>query len=209
MGMTQCCVASGDSNRNDEVELFQMSSQFRTIDNNKMDLNRIVNDASRRVREFKRNKQQDEEIESAGKDSDLDGFDKSVSGLVDLSSIGEVLEWSPKNTPKKTKKKGFVRLSSYENQCFSTLAGGVKGQSPMSYSKSQRNVLDSAGKNKTGCPPLTPMKLQKSVSSKVHRSATTALDKKKSFGHNSDLNDDGKASARHGSASRRFKGSCR
>ena len=57
----------------------------------------------------------DEEIESAGKDSDLDGFDKSVSGLVDLSSIGEVLEWSPKNTPKKTKKKGFVRLSSYEN----------------------------------------------------------------------------------------------
>lgn len=67
------------------------------------------------------------------------------SKQVDLSSMGEALEWSPKRTPKKQKKKGFVRLSSYENQCFSSLAGGVSDNSSVnnnfSNSRSTRNLM--------------------------------------------------------------------
>jgi len=41
--------------------------------------------------------------------------------IFDLSSImGEGLEWSPKASPKQKKKRGFVKLSSYESAAFST-----------------------------------------------------------------------------------------
>ena len=45
----------------------------------------------------------------------LRGGPDGESKNVDLSSIGEALEWSPKATPKRKKTKGFVRISSYEN----------------------------------------------------------------------------------------------
>lgn len=68
-------------------------------------MNRIVNDASRRVAELKRQQTfVDDEIEMQ---SFCDGGTKSknyqddLSRQVDLSSIGEALEWSPKRTPKK------------------------------------------------------------------------------------------------------------
>ena len=95
-------------------------------------------------------------------------------GQMDLSSIGEAMDWSPKESTKRSKRKGFVRLSSYENQCFSTLAGGVSGASPISQSRSHRNVLDSAGKSGRagGAAPITPIKqMHKSASSKICRSA--------------------------------------
>ena len=42
----------------------------------------------------------------------------------DLSSIvGEGLEWSPKASPKQKKKKGFVKLSSYEGATYSSISG--------------------------------------------------------------------------------------
>ncbi len=97
-------------------------TQFRSQDPNKLDMNRMVSDASRRVREFKRTKSAiAENLDSNGQDKDIEN---EASNLMDLSSIGEALEWSPKNTPKKAKKKSFVRLSSYENQCFSNIAAG-------------------------------------------------------------------------------------
>ena len=51
------------------------------------------------------------------------------------SIIGEGLEWSPKASPKQKKKKGFVKLSSYEGATFSSVSGnknGVAAQSPIS-----------------------------------------------------------------------------
>ncbi len=96
-------------------------------------MNRMVSDASRRVREFKRTKSTlGENMDTrSGHEKDLDN---EASNLMDLSSIGEALEWSPKNTPKKAKKRTFVRLSSYENQCFSNIAaGGMQDSSPASF----------------------------------------------------------------------------
>ena len=55
MGMTQCCVANGETTKKEETDLLQMT-QFRAQDPNKLDMNKMVSDASRRVREFKRTK---------------------------------------------------------------------------------------------------------------------------------------------------------
>lgn len=126
---------------------------------------------------------------------------------MDLSSIGEALEWSPKNTPKKAKKKTFVRLSSYENQCFSNIAaGGMQDSSPASFTKSNRNLLNSCGKTTRvgGMPPMTPVKIQKlekSVSGKVPRSAKMLV-KQKSVGDFSDKRTDDNLSLRRSNTSR-------
>ena len=92
-------------------------------------MNRIVNDASRRVRALKRQQSCIEEDDgfasqnfhgrspAIAKNEDQDSYDSDENA--DLSNFGDFLEWSPKRTPAKRKKKGFVRLSSYEGACFS------------------------------------------------------------------------------------------
>ncbi len=86
-------------------------------------MNKIVSDASRRVRELKRQKtiqeEEEDEIRSIGcaptnRINKLDCND-GVSKQIDLSSIGDAFDWSPKASPKQKKKRGFVRLSSYDN----------------------------------------------------------------------------------------------
>ena len=63
MGVPQCCVASGEANRNDETELLALarmpsqepiSMRQLTVVPDHSYMDRIVNDASRRVRELKR-----------------------------------------------------------------------------------------------------------------------------------------------------------
>ena len=98
-------------------------------------MTRIVNDASRRVKELKRQQSLADETQivykspTKGNNSDsgasrtLDeiyeekGDANDLSGLV--SGAGQAFEWSPKNSPKQKKKKGFVKLSNYDNACFS------------------------------------------------------------------------------------------
>ena len=48
------------------------------------------------------------------------------SDTLNLSSIGEDIEWSPRERSPAAKKKGFVKLSNYDNQCFSTHAQEMK-----------------------------------------------------------------------------------
>ena len=119
-------------------------------------MNRIVSDASRRVRELKRQKtkqeeEEDDEIRSIGHAPTSRmkmGADcnELVSKQLDLSSIGDAFDWSPKASPKQKKKRGFVRLSSYDNQCFASSSvnnNGMQKQNSafVSPAKSSRNVL--------------------------------------------------------------------
>ena len=46
----------------------------------------------------------------------------ALTKMQHLSSIGENDEWSPRERSPANKKKGFVKLSSYDNQCFSSTA---------------------------------------------------------------------------------------
>ena len=104
--------------------MLALSKSNSVPDSRVLDVRQMVSDASRRVREFKRIQ--------AGRDDDFSknevepmgaGFEEQ-SKLQDLTSMGDALEWSPKASTKR-KKKGFVRLTSYENQCFSSQACGV------------------------------------------------------------------------------------
>ena len=72
-----------------------------------LDPRKVFNEASRKLKELRR--------------GDLTDDDDDLQSL-GLSSIGEALDWSPDEAPReKKKKKGIVRLSSLDNQCYSTL----------------------------------------------------------------------------------------
>mmetsp|Transcript_12165 Transcript_12165/g.16500 ORF Transcript_12165/g.16500 Transcript_12165/m.16500 type:complete len:93 (+) Transcript_12165:207-485(+) len=90
-------------------------------------MKKMVSDASRRVRELKRTvRTEDYENDNPFKNDNTPerAGEDYQSNKFDLSSMGEAMDFSPKPASKK-KKKGFVRLSSYENQGFtSTLNGG-------------------------------------------------------------------------------------
>ena len=77
MGIQQCCVATGDTQRRDETELLtlarihsadqhphnQLAAPTKTLGQQEF-MNRIVSDASRRVRELKRQQTLAEESSS-------------------------------------------------------------------------------------------------------------------------------------------------
>ena len=94
--------------------------------------------------------------------------------------MGDDLDWSPKASPKQKKKKGFVRLSSYEGATFSSVSGnqgggGTAAASPMSISKSMRNVLDPSQMHSERKPGkgqhITPAKITKCASTRSFQSA--------------------------------------
>ena len=116
-----CCVATADTQNKEERELLVLTGKYASKPPGMVPeheyMNRIVNDASRRVRELKRvQRSVDEDIEmhSLRRRGTKNRNPEEISKQVSLSSIGEALDWSPIPTPKKGKK-GFVRLSSYEN----------------------------------------------------------------------------------------------
>ena len=94
-------------------------------------MNKIVSDATKRVKQLKR--QRTEQINNCSfSDGEIsrDSPEKIAKNYAqqleqfDLSSIvGEGLEWSPKASPKQKKKKGFVKLSSYEGATYSSISG--------------------------------------------------------------------------------------
>ena len=134
MGSTiECCVASGDVHRAEERELTDLTMnpnpQQRKPDKTPGDdyMNKIVSNANKRVRQLKRQQTQvEEDIESisALPYGITPGYDEQTPGeeKMDLSSICTALDWSPKGSPKRKNKPSFVRLSSYENEAFSSHA---------------------------------------------------------------------------------------
>lgn len=78
-------------------------------------VSRIVQDASKQVKELKRQKSL---VPSPNKKRTTNIRDRSLShdsSNLHLSSIGEDIEWSPKERSPQNKKKGFVKLSNYDN----------------------------------------------------------------------------------------------
>lgn len=191
--MPKCCIQDSATRSKDSSDIETLTYQpvkgMVSVDEQ---MNRIMNDANRRVKELKRMKtaNPDEMEQKANKDVSANGDGNTFEELevpVDMDNFGGLMEWSPKAAPAKKKRKGFMKLSSYEGQQFSQISagGGSASHSPMSVSKSpisitksHRSLMDSGTKSKLNVSPITPIKMQKSVSSQIHRSAGSFIGKK-------------------------------
>ena len=143
MGAQFCCVATQEIQRKEETEMLSLARQptsspgkrpLKDVTQSEF-MNKIVSDATKRVKQLKRQRTQLIDHKFSDEDGDDDSnegtfkFPNHMKGhgkedadkIFDLSSImGEGLEWSPKASPKQKKKRGFVKLSSYESAAFST-----------------------------------------------------------------------------------------
>ena len=107
-GMESCCSQTSDVMHKEEDTLKNLA----LITDQDDFMNRIVQDASKQVKELKRQRT----LQPLGRSPSIQ------QSKIHLSSIGENDEWSPRERSPANKKKGFVKLSSYDNQCFSSTA---------------------------------------------------------------------------------------